>query len=107
MASALYTGEGLPTLCAGGGGWQTGHALRASRLCKPRATSPCRGPLIPVPPRPRPPPHPADIKRKEGRSVFIRPHEGLFGLREWVEQGVAFQVRGRGRGIPVCCCVWE
>ena len=33
-----------------------------------------------------------DIKRKEGQSVFIRPHEGLFGLREWVEQGVAFQV---------------
>ncbi|PSC74723.1 Tctex1 domain-containing 2 [Micractinium conductrix] len=32
-----------------------------------------------------------DIKRKEGQSVFIRPHEGLFGLREWVEQGVAFQ----------------
>lgn len=32
-----------------------------------------------------------DIKRKEGQSVFIRPHEGLFGLREWIEQGVAFQ----------------
>lgn len=34
-----------------------------------------------------------DIKRKEGQSIFIRPHEGLFGLREWIEQGVAFQVR--------------
>lgn len=33
-----------------------------------------------------------DIKRKEGQSIFIRPHEGLFGLREWIEQGVAFQV---------------
>eukprot|EP00887_Chlorella_sp_A99_P008047 scaffold12.g8047.t1 len=35
-----------------------------------------------------------DIKRKarfEGHSVFIRPHEGLFGLREWIEQGVVFQ----------------
>ncbi|KAI3425834.1 hypothetical protein D9Q98_007809 [Chlorella vulgaris] len=32
-----------------------------------------------------------DIKRKEGQSIFIRPHEGLFGLREWIEQGVAFQ----------------
>lgn len=36
-----------------------------------------------------------DIKRKEGQSIFIRPHEGLFGLREWIEQGVAFQVGGR------------
>ena len=25
--------------------------------------------------------------------MFIRPHEGLFGLREWIEQGVPFQVR--------------
>jgi HB1, ASXL, restriction endonuclease HTH domain len=24
-----------------------------------------------------------DVKRKEGLSIFIRPHEGLFGLREW------------------------
>lgn len=49
-----------------------------------------------------------DIKRKEGQSVFIRPHEGLFGLREWIEQGVAFQASGawrwswwwfRGRGF--------
>lgn len=40
-----------------------------------------------------------DIKRKEGQSVFIRPHEGLFGLREWVEQGVAFQVCFGGTGV--------
>lgn len=33
-----------------------------------------------------------DIKRREGQSVFIRPHEGLFGLREWIDQGVPFQV---------------
>ena len=26
-----------------------------------------------------------DIKRREECSVFIRPHEGLFGLREWVK----------------------
>ncbi|BDA44550.1 hypothetical protein COCOBI_06-0260 [Coccomyxa sp. Obi] len=25
-----------------------------------------------------------DIKKKEGASIFIRPHEGLFGLREWL-----------------------
>jgi hypothetical protein len=29
-----------------------------------------------------------DIKRKEGHSLFVRPREGLFGLREWVEEGV-------------------
>ena len=28
-----------------------------------------------------------DIKRKESQSVFIRPNEGKFGLREWVEIG--------------------
>jgi hypothetical protein len=43
-----------------------------------------------------------DIKRKEGQSVFIRPHEGLFGLREWIEQGVAFQVRLRLLGCLYC-----
>lgn len=42
-----------------------------------------------------------DIKRKEGQSVFIRPHEGLFGLREWIEQGVAFQV-GHDRRSHFC-----
>lgn len=56
-----------------------------------------------------------DIKRKEGHSIFIRPHEGLFGLREWIEQGVPFQVwpeaagRMAGAGKPGveaggCCC---
>jgi hypothetical protein len=56
-----------------------------------------------------------DIKRKEGHSIFIRPHEGLFGLREWIEQGVPFQVwseaagRMAGVGWPGvkaggCCC---
>ena len=34
-----------------------------------------------------------DVKRKEGQSVFIRPHEGLFGLREWNDEGVQFLVR--------------
>lgn len=33
-----------------------------------------------------------DVKRKEDRSTFIRPHEGLFGLREWVEEGIDFKV---------------
>ena len=33
-----------------------------------------------------------DVKRKEDRSTFIRPHEGLFGLREWLEEGVDFKV---------------
>lgn len=28
-----------------------------------------------------------DIKRQNAHSLFIRPQEGLFGLREWVEQG--------------------
>ncbi|KAL6773939.1 hypothetical protein ACKKBG_A23130 [Auxenochlorella protothecoides x Auxenochlorella symbiontica] len=32
-----------------------------------------------------------DIKRREGRSVFIRPHEGMFGLREWIELGIGFR----------------
>ncbi|KAL4526428.1 hypothetical protein Ndes2526A_g00878 [Nannochloris sp. 'desiccata'] len=29
-----------------------------------------------------------DIKRKEGHSLFVRPREGLFGLREWIDEGV-------------------
>jgi len=29
-----------------------------------------------------------DIKRKEDHSLFVRPREGLFGLREWIEEGV-------------------
>ena len=33
-----------------------------------------------------------DVKRKEDRSTFIRPHEGLFGLREWLDEGVNFKV---------------
>jgi hypothetical protein len=52
-----------------------------------------------------------DIKRKEGQSIFIRPHEGLFGLREWIEQGVAFQVGGGaaawGRALAGWVCVSE
>ena len=34
-----------------------------------------------------------DVKRKgnEGTSTFIRPHEGLFGLREWLQQGISYQ----------------
>eukprot|EP00798_Chlamydomonas_sp_ICE-L_P013473 gene13473-19333_t len=28
-----------------------------------------------------------DIKRKLDQSVFTRPQEGLFGLREWIEEG--------------------
>ena len=33
-----------------------------------------------------------DVKRKESNSVFIRPHEGLFGLREWADKGLVFKV---------------
>ena len=29
-----------------------------------------------------------DVKRRDPTSVFVRPKEGLFGLREWVEQGL-------------------
>lgn len=32
-----------------------------------------------------------DVKRKESNSVFIRPHEGLFGLREWADKGLVFK----------------
>lgn len=35
------------------------------------------------------------MKRKEDRSTFVRPHEGLFGLREWLEEGVEFKVSVR------------
>eukprot|EP00891_Asterochloris_glomerata_P000532 jgi/Astpho2/532/Aster-x0023 len=28
-----------------------------------------------------------DVKRKQGASVFTRPQEGLFGLREWDAEG--------------------
>ena len=41
-----------------------------------------------------------DIKRKEGHSVFIRPHEGLFGLREWLEAGHTFAVGAVVRRPP-------
>lgn len=34
-----------------------------------------------------------DVKRKEDRSLFIRPHEGLFGLREWIDEGIEYHVR--------------
>ena len=33
-----------------------------------------------------------DVKRMESNSVFIRPHEGLFGLREWADKGLVFKV---------------
>ncbi len=33
-----------------------------------------------------------DIKKKEGASIFIRPHEGLFGLREWLAKDMNFEV---------------
>jgi len=28
-----------------------------------------------------------DVKRKHDKSVFTRPQEGLFGLREWIDEG--------------------
>ena len=36
-----------------------------------------------------------DIKRRVGQSVFVRPREGLFGLREWDGNHVAFSVDGK------------
>lgn len=30
----------------------------------------------------------SDIKRNDNTSIFVRPQEGMFGLRQWVEQGV-------------------
>ena len=30
----------------------------------------------------------SDIKRNDNTSIFIRPQEGMFGLREWVDQGI-------------------
>lgn len=35
-----------------------------------------------------------DIKRKgtQGTSTFIRPHEGLFGLRIWQEKKIPYKV---------------
>ena len=39
-----------------------------------------------------------DVKRKEDKSLFTRPEEGLFGLREW-ETGECFQQPAAG---PLC-----
>lgn len=34
-----------------------------------------------------------DLKRRDVHSIFIRPHEGLFGLREWTtEEDAHFEV---------------
>ena len=33
-----------------------------------------------------------DVKRKSNKSLFIRPHEGLFGLREWKDEGIQYEV---------------
>lgn len=34
-----------------------------------------------------------DLKRRDVNSIFIRPHEGLFGLREWTtEENGHFEV---------------
>ena len=34
-----------------------------------------------------------DLKRRDVNSIFIRPHEGLFGLREWAaEENGRFEV---------------
>ena len=40
-----------------------------------------------------------DVKRKESNSVFIRPHEGLFGLREWADKGLVFKVGSPSAGL--------
>ena len=34
-----------------------------------------------------------DLKRRDVNSIFVRPHEGLFGLREWTtEENGHFEV---------------
>ena len=35
----------------------------------------------------------SDVKRKEGASAFVRPQEGLFGLREWLRCSTAVKAR--------------
>ncbi len=42
-----------------------------------------------------------DIKKKEGASIFIRPHEGLFGLREWLARDMNIEV-GQCKMLPLC-----
>ena len=42
----------------------------------------------------------SDVKRKEGASAFVRPHEGLFGLREWLRCS-AFSEARRSRSVSV------
>lgn len=39
-----------------------------------------------------------DIKRKEGSSMFIRPREGMFGLREWLTTSTPSLPKGVGVG---------
>ena len=63
----------------------------------PRSTAKAMSSILPLPLQT--PPSQAvvccrytDVKRKEDRSTFIRPHEGLFGLREWLDEGVNFKV---------------
>lgn len=36
-----------------------------------------------------------DIKRRTGESIFVRPREGLFGLREWIGQSNGFSLDER------------
>lgn len=54
-----------------------------------------------------------DLKRRDINSLFIRPHEGLFGLREWTsEENGHFEVhaaswccwklKSQGKDSPVC-----
>lgn len=35
----------------------------------------------------------SDVKRKEAASAFVRPHEGLFGLREWLRCSATSKAR--------------
>mmetsp|Transcript_18543 Transcript_18543/g.51939 ORF Transcript_18543/g.51939 Transcript_18543/m.51939 type:complete len:662 (+) Transcript_18543:273-2258(+) len=42
-----------------------------------------------------------DVKRKERKSIFTRPQEGLFGLHEWVDEGfVPVPFNAEGTGLP-------
>mmetsp|Transcript_33602 Transcript_33602/g.60094 ORF Transcript_33602/g.60094 Transcript_33602/m.60094 type:complete len:583 (-) Transcript_33602:140-1888(-) len=41
-----------------------------------------------------------DVKRKEKKSIFTRPQEGLFGLQEWEDEGFVPEAMVPGGGGP-------
>ncbi len=47
-----------------------------------------------------------DVKRKEGSSAFIRPVEGMFGLREWADMAFDKQYRYVVLEGHALCCIY-